>query len=746
MAPFGELITMNAHTKLHSDSQLLGISEHSLDLLPKPHWLKEGKYDGTIWPVIDDNPSSPKPQQKIRFDFVIFDPRRQSETCRLTDPEYSHLLDTAKRQIYGLRTGKHATVTTAKVHEEMARAILNWIAWMILNGIRRFSFLAQDDFAAYFEGALYGPGHMLMYGPRLVEYVKGMKKVGIKIPSIKLSNKKPYLDCRKLLEGAGIDPRRGYTDEATSYELLNIAKAEDFYLTPRQITRLSSKPPEPKKLVSIPLLRLLQPWDYQWRMHNELPGDHIQFNPFHEVTPEKMSREIGKTIGRTETTPIRQTMELIDHSIRWVLDYAPALLDLREQYSDLVTKSLSKRHRLDRMAEIISEANIPEGPGRPFPINASTKRSSAEGLDFGTAVFDFIPAACAVVISSFSGRRHYEVLSIRAAGPSNDDCISRDEQGLWLETYIEKTVQDWDRTPCNEVVAAAVEILRRWSTPARAISGDASLFQYKMLISGENVYFTLKFALKKFVDFLSLTPMPNGSHWEFKPHQFRRFFAIMYFWRYQYRDLAALSYQLRHFNPTLTQRYVTEPESGAIFRHVNKDHTTTILTEAALGERNISGPFGERFKTTVRKLRDHYRRLVKVVSPTLVRKMVERYVKKSGRRLKAFKWGYCICGTMPQQLRLARCLQNNQEETAIAPDLSRSSPAICGDCPHHMTESVFERFWRSELELHESAAADLNNGPILRAVSCKYAEKLRHQYDRSFKNSEPLEGLDGKTH
>jgi len=737
---------MKLNIKAQSDEQSVTIPEQSPFILPKPHWLEGGEYDGPIWIVIDDNPSSPKPHQKIRFDFLISDPRRPGEICRLNDLEYSHLLDTAKRQIYHIRTGKYATVTTAKPHEEMARAVLNWVAWMILNGIRRFSYLTQDDFDSYTELATYGPGHLLMYGPRLAEYVKGLKKAGIKIPSVKLSNKKPYLDTRKLLEDAGIDPKRGYVDKATSYELLKAAEAEGFYLTPKQIARLAAGPPKPEVLVSIPLLRLLQPWDYQWRMRDELYGDHIRFDPFHNASPEKISQELGNKIGRTETAPIRQTMELIDRSIRWVLDYAPVLLDLREKYETIIAEGLDRSHRLDRMAEVIYKSRIPEGPGRPFPLNACTKRSPSVGLDFGTAVFDFIPAACAVVISAFSGRRHDEVLSIRAAGPSNDDSISQDEQGLWLETYIEKTVGDWQKTPCNEVVVAAVAILRRWSAPALSISDDVSLFQYKRLISGEVVYFSLKSALKEFVDFLSLTPTSKGSRWVFKPHQFRRFFAIMYFWRYQYRDLAALSHQLRHFNPAMTQRYVTESESGAIFRYVNKDYTTTILTEAALGERNISGPFGERFKTTVRKLRAHYRRLVKVVTPTLVGKLVERYVERSGRRLKAFQWGYCTCTTLPQELRLARCLQNYGEETAIAPDLSRSSPVICGDCPHHVTESVFEKFWRTEMKLHEEAASDPSNGPLIREVSGKHAETLRHQYERSFKNSEPLESLDGNSH
>jgi hypothetical protein len=287
----------------------------------------------------------------------------------------------------------------------------------------------------------------------------------------------------------------------------------------------------------------------------------------------------------------------------------------------------------------------------------------------------------------------------------------------------------------------AVEILRRWSAPARALSGDVRLFQYKRLGSDKVVFFRVDKYLGLFVAFLSLTPLPDGSFWKFTAHQFRRFFAILYFWRYKYGDLAALSYQLRHFDPAMTQIYVTERETGAIFRHVSAEFTTSVLTEAALGQSDISGPFGERFKLVARRLRQHYRRLLKVVSPKLVQKIVERYVRNSGRRLKAMLWGYCFCGPLPHQLSSAQCLQGVPANKRIKPDFSRSTPSVCATYPHHLTEISFEPFVRADIEGHERAAADPNNGPIVREASREYVEGQRRHYNRCFKNSKPVEVL-----
>ena len=249
----------------------------------------------------------------------------------------------------------------------------------------------------------------------------------------------------------------------------------------------------------------------------------------------------------------------------------------------------------------------------------------------------------------------------------------------------------------------------------------------------------------KVIFFLKLTPLADGSEWLFTPHQFRRFFAMMYYWRYEYRNLGALSYQLRHLDPAVTQVYVTERETGEIFKEVGKDHTVAVLTETAVGERNLSGAFGERFKGVVRKLYARLSKATKVVSPNLVRRTVERYVTKSGRRLKGMPWGYCACGTRSHELGMARCLIGKDPESLAGPDFGNSSPVICCNCPHHATEQIFEPFLQEQIEFHERAEADRKNGSILRAASREHVKILRTHYERSFRNAKPVRISNGKT-
>src|SRR5580765_2082592 len=103
-------------------------------------------------------------------------------------------------------------------------------------------------------------------------------------------------------------------------------------MSPAHVRQLEGGRPEPRRYCHTQVFHALFPWQYQWLIRERLPGDRITFNPFENESIGKMSARLGKPLGRTKTAPVRQTMELIESSIRWVLYYAPILLDLRDKY------------------------------------------------------------------------------------------------------------------------------------------------------------------------------------------------------------------------------------------------------------------------------------------------------------------------------------------------------------------------------------------------------------------------------
>ena len=82
------------------------------------------------------------------------------------------------------------------------------------------------------------------------------------------------------------------------------------------------------------------------------------------------------------------------------------------------------------------------------------------------------------------------------------------------------------------------------------------------------------------MDFIDLERDEFGNHWNLNEHQFRRAFAIMYFYRYgsdHETSFSALMHQLRHEDWTMTGKYLTQREAGAAFRQIEEEWLAGIL-------------------------------------------------------------------------------------------------------------------------------------------------------------------------
>ena len=667
---------------------------------------------------------APNSQGNIHFNAML------SDGSRLTDPQHSHLLDTVRRMSIGLRTGPYATVTEPRVQVVMTNMIITWVLWMDVNGIPFFNKLTRNDFDAYAEKAPYGASHLLEFPERLKNYISNLRMSGTPPPATGR-----HLNHRQLLDDANIDWARARHDRLCCYELFKLAQEEGLYLYPRQLQFLRKGPPTHLRATQITVLRMLQPWEYQWQMRRILPGDRITFDPFPTTNIGRTSETLGMKVGRTKTIPVQQAMLMIDRSIRWVLDYSPNILGLISKADALATQKL-KRNRLYRreVKKLSTQLQAPGGHVQPQLIFPTLISVSPEKLSIASARRCLF-ASCFVVIAAFTARRHGEITSCRAKGPNNELCTSVDRDGCWIEMWIEKTVRGWDKTPCPEVVMRAVDCLRQLSENARSISGNPDLFQYKLFGTSKTATFRVVKALRELSEHLDIPSMSDGTTWKFRAHQFRRFYAIMYVWRYEFGDLSALSYQLRHYNLEMTVRYVTEPTQGKIFREVQTQHSVSILKEVALGRRQAGGPFGERFKKVAQRIRAQMISSVHVFSEGRFANQIERLILRSGKLLKGFPWGYCTCGCSQRDLSQAKCLQGTNK-TGTGPNETRATLKTCANCPHHLTHEVFRPYVSNQIELHKKASTDRNNGALVRNASAAYLSDLEEYYDRSFSSSQ----------
>jgi len=698
--------------------------------VPRPTWLHSNYLDD-CWLT---SGIGPNPYQNLYFNVLMAD------GSRLTAPQHSELLDTVRRMVIAMRTGPYATVTDKYVHMAMTNNIVTWVMWMNLNGIRSFGKLIRADFEEFVGRVIFGTAHLLEFPARIKKHISQLRASGSQVPR----RDGRFLDGRRLLADANIDWTRAIHDPACTHQLWELADEEGLYLYPHQRQMLKTLPATPSRITKVNVLRQLQSWEFQWQIRRLLPGDKIRFDPFPSLSIAKTAEKLGTSSGRTKSAPVDQTMFLIDRSIRWILDYSSAVQEMALR-ADTIATEYSQRVRLhdkraklrkrEKLRKLFDNLQMPQGPGQPWPIRP-TLICSASYNRASTEVLRCLFASCFVVIAAFTARRRKEVTSCRAAGSDNEFCITSDEDGHWIELWIEKTKRDWDKTPCPEIVVKAVELLLQLSQSARDINARPQLFQYKLWGRSKAASFRIPKALQELTDRLDIPPLPEGSIWAFHPHQFRRFFAIMYIWRYEFGELSALSYQLRHYNLDVTRRYLTEPIHGEIFREVQSEHTVSILKEVALGRRDAGGPFGERFKKVAERIRGQMIASVLIFTEEKFAKQIERLVLRSGKVLKGFPWGYCSCGTSTRDLSQARCVKTDSSDVPTGPDQSRATLTTCANCPHHLTHEGFRPYLANQIELHEKASRDKNNGPLVRNASATYLSELLIYRDRSFGSSE----------
>lgn len=692
------------------------------DGVQRPTWLHSNYHDRR-WLT---SGLAPNDLQPLRFDVLM------SDGSYLTDPQHAHLLDTVKRMTIGLRTGPYASVTNTQVHAVMMNAIVTWVLWMKLNDCHFFRKLTRHDLEVFTEKAIFGVPHLLQFPARIKKHISNLKVRNIRPP-----NAGRLLDVPRLLQDACVDWRRAVHDPACSYEVFRYARDEGLYLYPRQLQLLLSPRPIPHRITQINVLRILQPWEYQWQMRRILPGDRIGFDPFPDERIVRVAEKLGVESGRTKTVPIYQAMFLIDRSIRWVLDYSESILGIIKQ-ADLIAQHhrhvLRYREKSKEIKNLLAAAHLPIGPGQPWPISPAIFPDTKTDFAIVSSLRALF-ASCFIVIAAFTARRQKEITSSRAKTDKNELCTTSDEFGHWIELWIEKTTRGWDKTPCPEVVVRAVEVLLTLSESARTITGTPQLFQYKLLGRQKTATFRVMKGLREFIGRIDVPPLPNGSKWQFSPHQFRRFFAIMYVWRYECGDLLALSHQLRHYNLDMTRRYVTEPTQGKIFREVQTEHSVFILKEVALGRRDAGGPFGERFKKVAKRIRSQMISTVHVFTEEKFAKQIERLILRSGKLLKGFPWGYCTCGSSQRDLSQAKCVETGSRSVSRGPDESKATLRTCASCPHHLTHEGFHPYVTSQIELHEKAAKDKKNGALVRKASALYLTELKQYSDRSFRPS-----------
>lgn len=352
-------------------------------------------------------------------------------------------------------------------------------------------------------------------------------------------------------------------------------------------------------------------------------------------------------VGRTRNIPVDAWMTIMDAAVRFVVDYSEPLklaeVEARAYFSKLEAQQ-GRYVAGKRTGKWLRQQDYADGPHSPFPLSAYANYSEQQnckkytneyierfkalvdsgqtpkqiknrlglrtsqynylvklvkdrdtvkgtGLSLHRARYCFLPLACVLVLLAFTAGRASSIRSLRAG------CIKRRFDDLYIEMFIPKTLRRYDQLPTVEIVEKAVKVLEDLSESARRETGRDHLFQFRGIKDAglKPQSFRWDSVIDDFVEWIGMEAEMDGERLNFSEHQFRRFFAMMFFYRYDKKyQLSALMRFMRHLDWNMTTIYLSEKVAGQVLKQVSDERGAALIMSAVDGEGG--GGMAEEFK------------------------------------------------------------------------------------------------------------------------------------------------------
>jgi integrase len=503
-------------------------------------------------------------------------------------------------------------------------------------------------------------------------------------------------------------------------------------------TNPTAKCPEEVKLSVQALYRYLNALQLLYVMRGRIAAVSLPDRPF--TNASDVAKKHGSETIPTPIPPAALALHLIAHAMLWVSNYSDPLVALWKSANDISHHNRAARYRRrNAFAELVASTPT-EGPeGSPWPLSEKPVKVDSQQLSCQAAI-RLLFAACFILIGTFSARRKNEVRDLTA-----DDLDDTDVEEILLRPFIEKTLQRKDWIPVPGIVARAFRVLEALSSSARAETGCPSLFQWTNPFLARPGVMTnsmqANVAIDEFARWVK-TPQwaPPGqepTEWHWTPHQFRKFFAVLYFYRYRGATIEVLAHFLRHFNLEMTKQYLLlNPEAKHVFDQVEWGFRQQVARTIALKGDAVQGGMAKRLaKQWIDKLRTS----VRITSPTV--EEAEAYIDRQMRRSKLVltpkPWVDCSCPRTTDAAKAASCRAGASiDVNTFGPDFARAGPCVCADCPFSMDNGRLEESVAEELLGAERiSVSEMGAGTLLAGILKERIVKL-HRY-------QPAAGVQG---
>lgn len=578
-------------------------SEESLQLEEQPsaHWLLSD-WQSEVWTVWID-------RQTRYVDGTLCDAAKINWAHQfpngeyLTGKRYRTLLQSCRRWAFAIRTGPKSLTESTLSLVAYVGYLFRLLDWMVLEGFDEVSGelslsdltpASFDRFCQLLPGGLPAILHIearfislvSSLSPRDRDRLISSDEIDYSRLAVLLKEEKSFLTTgrvRALLNRAAglpsIDDGLHRTANKSMREFWGVDE-----LTYGEISTMPNSTRFAETYLTI--------WRSLWVFSPHIPG-LLSWDPLKETSLQAIANDLGcAPKKRTPSIPEKVAFFYLDNAVRWVVEYGVVLADYYDQVNGELD-ALVRGHggsRPDYFApkafSLVLQPTVLR-PLRIARINRVWPNVSNAHIRENLSVEDAIGilrSACFVVIAAFSARRVSEILQLRR------DCIIAGADGWDIRFELRKVgvageVEEFVR-PVPEIVKTAVDILETISKKLReSIKADDYLRGCLWISSrGQKAVRWTPLSAYKSLDLFAdviRVPLIDGRRWYSRPHQWRRFFAISYFWQNRMdASLSALAWFLGHLDPTMTMRYILEDLRGSELSDLEATFIVDTLRDA----------------------------------------------------------------------------------------------------------------------------------------------------------------------
>jgi len=444
--------------------------------------------------------------------------------------------------------------------------------------------------------------------------------------------------------------------------------------------------------------------------------------------PHVQAKKLAVANKRTRNMSVEQAVALLVHSYDWVQNKAKATISLVDEVGRIAQQVARGPQNLKARSKLAEDlwrrSAVRVDAEAAFGVAVEMVRvdevSHQDALSVAQAI-DCLTSSSFVLIAGLNARRKDEI-SHRKLGMTRESMrVINEELGVYQgDFYIMKTLKDYAPYFVNRAtydawvvlteLEGAQQKLEALLLPEREIPDpNHSLFWRRSytVTTGElsdRVWYQFQLgrsgAGKRFLSAaLGETNAMQGT----AAHMFRRFYAIIYFYRFEHGSLIHLRYQLAHLNLDCTQQYVSDALIALVANRISvgikknpEEVRAAMQSEWRELASEIKAVGGEKLYESIRDLVGGasasggfpalllrlQRRLSADVDYSQLDKEAQAkrlaaLVARRGHAIRPLPYGDCLAGQ--SAARNARCA----EAPGTGPAPENATPDVCSKCPLH---------------------------------------------------------------